>query len=391
MLNRRLLRAKVFQGLYAMLYAAKGTHAETLAKIQHIYQPDPMAVETEPEEAMKQSASLVKEAFERAYESNFTGQEEGDLAPSENINLHAAIVFYKKEYEAERKRQLRLLIADCQQIELLYIQTLRMLVEMSNQVTQEDEECQNRLLNPAPLTERQKRLINNPIMEGMVVWEELQKRIGLLEPTYDLDEAWVRKLYRDHVKSDPIYIEALEEEVFDKSEALTLLRHLSKSILQKYALSSDYFERMSMHWADNATVIRNMVIRTLKTLAESGHPQFVILSTDWEDDEGFITRLFQETYAHWDSYTDLVAELVRKWDVERLAQTDMILIKMALTEMLYIESVPIKVTLNEYVELAKIYGTENASLFINGVLDAAAERLKKEGRIRKSGKGLLEG
>jgi N utilization substance protein B len=108
-----------------------------------------------------------------------------------------------------------------------------------------------------------------------------------------------------------------------------------------------------------------------------------------EDDEGFLLELFRKAVLHQDEFTEEIDAKTPNWDTERIADLDMILIKMALTEFLYFPSIPTKVTINEYIEIAKDYSTTKSSYFINGVLDKLLKDYNNSGKLKKIGRGLL--
>ena len=108
-----------------------------------------------------------------------------------------------------------------------------------------------------------------------------------------------------------------------------------------------------------------------------------------QDDEDFVTNLFRKTASHHLEFNEDIDQKTPNWDTERIADMDMILIKMALTEFLYFPSIPTKVTINEYIEIAKDYSTRKSSYFINGVLDKLLKDYNKTGRLNKIGRGLL--
>lgn len=110
-----------------------------------------------------------------------------------------------------------------------------------------------------------------------------------------------------------------------------------------------------------------------------------------KDDREFCEKLVICTIQNSSRFEELIKDTVEHWDMERIALIDSILIKMCLTEFLYFEDIPPKVSINEYIDIAKDYSTVNSGKFVNGVLDALLEKLKKDQLIRKQGKGLLEG
>lgn len=390
MLNRRLLRVKVFQSLYAMHHAYKGVEAEALGRIATHFVKDLMAEVALDEALLEAQKKKAQALFLEELAADFPQNDYGDEALPVIAAVNDGIAFYKRASIDEKQRQARLMIGGCTSIDDLYLRILGLLVALSEQVLQEDKESRQKHINPGPLPERRKRLLTNRYMQGLVHWEELTWELAKRDLAVEAEEDWARRLYREALRKDETLQAWLDQETFTPEDELALMRHLTKSLLERYDQSATWFDQLSLHWAENASVVRSMVYRTFKTIGEVGKPEFVVLSTDWEDDEEFALRLFNGAWDNWDAYTPMLTQLLVKWDVERVALADMILIKMALTEMLQVESIPVKVTINEYVELAKHYSTENSSTFINGVIDAAADQLKAQGRLKKSGKGLME-
>ena len=127
------------------------------------------------------------------------------------------------------------------------------------------------------------------------------------------------------------------------------------------------------------------VIKQMKANSTFGLSQLKVK----DDDEDFLKDLFRKTLLHQHEFTSEIDEKTPNWDTERIAEMDMILIKMALTEFLYFPSIPTKVSINEYIEIAKDYSTPKSSYFINGVLDKLLKDYHKSGRLQKIGRGLL--
>jgi len=157
-----------------------------------------------------------------------------------------------------------------------------------------------------------------------------------------------------------------------------------------------YFEERSIYWYDDFDTAALFVIKTIKLMTESfgeHEPLIGLLSRDQEDDPAedrkFILDLFRITIARSDESDKLIGDRTHNWELERIALTDILLIKMALTELVTLNQIPIKVTLNEYIEISKHFSSEKSKLFINGILDRLVSDLTKEGRIKKTGRGLI--
>ena len=134
------------------------------------------------------------------------------------------------------------------------------------------------------------------------------------------------------------------------------------------------------------------MIHILKEIKESDSPEKSLpaLFKDEDDDLDFVKGLFRKTIINNDEYQNTIIKQAKNWEEDRIAMMDFLLMKMAICELEEFPTVPIKVTLNEYIELSKNYSTPKSKLFINGILDKLIPQLKAEGKINKSGRGLKE-
>lgn len=155
-------------------------------------------------------------------------------------------------------------------------------------------------------------------------------------------------------------------------------------------------EEKSMHWVDDLPYALSWCCRTLKDFADGKSWSLLPLyqsemkrGENVESDKLFIRRLLQSSYAGYEKYSAMVAEAVSGWEKERLFLSDVVLVVMGLAEAVTFPTIPVKVTINEYVELAKYYGTPKSRAFVNGLLDRLVQNLVNEGAVAKEGKGLL--
>ncbi len=216
----------------------------------------------------------------------------------------------------------------------------------------------------------------------------LQERVkGLSIPSWssfgDRLSQWYKELTQ-HVE-----LSRISEERTGLEGDIKFLRFWYKSILWKSESFQDFFEEHDMGWAENQPIIKSMISKTLKSISEEG-VELAPLSYQWEDDKQFFEDIFDNTLELESWAENLVSSHAKNWDMERIAQVDMVLLKMALTEMIKFPSIPVKVTINEYIELSKRYSTPKSKKFINGILDVLANELVADGTIKKSGRGLID-
>jgi len=175
-----------------------------------------------------------------------------------------------------------------------------------------------------------------------------------------------------------LFIKIFEEEFVDSPELEKIL------------------EDMSLYWNDDLAYSLTWCCKTFKSLASGDrwsmlplYQSEMIKGEGVESDKLFVRRLLQASFAGYDEYASMIAEAVSGWEKERLFSTDMVLIAMGLAEAVTFPAIPVKVTLNEYVEISKFYGTPKRRSFVNGLLDRLIQKLTDEGKIRKEGRGLL--
>ncbi|MGC6428617.1 MAG: transcription antitermination factor NusB [Flavobacteriales bacterium] len=184
--------------------------------------------------------------------------------------------------------------------------------------------------------------------------------------------------YQDYLNSDQITFE---------SDKKFISKLISKHLVNMN-LFQDYLNDKEIFWEDDLPFVTSMVVKTIK---ESSLDETKFLSLFKDDlEKKFAIDLFRFSIVNSERFSDLISEKIKNWELDRVAQMDLILMQMALTEMLEMPTIPLKVTINEYLELAKYYSTQKSKNFVNGILDTLKNELLKEGLIKKSGRGLLE-
>lgn len=178
------------------------------------------------------------------------------------------------------------------------------------------------------------------------------------------------------------------ENSFEKDLAFSI--DLFKECIANSSLVYNFFEEKSIHWLDDIDLACSIVIKTLKTFSEEGPNRVMPLYKDEDDEKEFVRKLFRRSIDNYEENRKLIDELISNWELDRLALMDILLMNLAITEAVEFSNIPIKVTLNEYIEISKYYSTPKSNGFINGVLDKAFNRLKEEGKINKIGRGLME-
>jgi N utilization substance protein B len=149
-----------------------------------------------------------------------------------------------------------------------------------------------------------------------------------------------------------------------------------------------FFDEKSIYWQDDLDHVSSMVIKTIKSVSNDGN--MLVMSLWKEDEEEFARSLFRKAILQKDVNDKTLEKYSKNWESDRLAKMDSLLMNLAMTEALEFTSIPVKVTLNEYIEISKFYSTPRSNGFINGILDKIFIDFKKEGKLVKTGRGLIE-
>jgi len=272
----------------------------------------------------------------------------------------------------------------------LYILLLLMIGSMQSFAIDRIEAGRKKQLpSPEDLHPNTKFVTNRPL-RALANSKNLVKVASELGVGWGDHQEMLRKMFRELIE-DEEYIEfmASEERGF-RHDRESLIRMFRKHMINMESFQ-EVLEEQSIFWNDDLDLTASMVIKTIKTIKETDEDvELLPLWRDDDDDRQFFEGLFSETLAQANENEALVTEAASNWDLERIALMDRILMKMALAEARTFPSIPLKVTLNEYIELSKYYSTPKSHGFINGILDELFGKLKEDGKIKKSGRGLIE-
>jgi len=197
-----------------------------------------------------------------------------------------------------------------------------------------------------------------------------------------------RKIFIDIEKSE-VYFEHMNNEEQGFEADRSFLIQLFKAEIANSPLIYDFFEDEDIHWMDDIDLACSMVIKTIKS-AKENKLNIMPLYKSNDNEKEFICTLLTETIRRDAENESMIEKLVENWEFERIAKMDVLLLKMAITELQCFETIPTKVSINEYIEISKYYSTPKSNVFINGILDKSVNLLSKENKINKSGRGLIQ-
>ena len=269
----------------------------------------------------------------------------------------------------------------------LYFQIITLPVELDRYAEQRQELAkQKKLPTPEDLNPNTK-FVDNAVIRTIANSDAVNDHVAARKLGWSQYPELIRTLFTQLSESE-YYKEymARPERSFDDDRRL--LEEFFKELQNCEALD-DVLEEMSVLWCDDLPYIIPMILRTLSNLRPSHTELKVPSKFKSEEDPAFVKTLFEKALINYDTYQDYIERFTSNWDVERIVFMDNLIIGTAIAELTSFPSIPVKVTLDEWIEISKYYSTPGSSTFINGVLDKIVEALTSEGRIKKAGRGLI--
>lgn len=375
------------QALYALQQAESSNQQLALDGINDLFQPDLNSMLPQDKRQLEGYRKLASVLFEEAIKANQPAQD--DDAPTQVLKAaNDGFLFYQSRGKKDRQHLAQLMIRQVNGIYDDYLRVLTLLVELGH-AARIDRERQYRNVDETPFP-FESTLNDNRVVQALAAHQPLQNEALRHGISWTDDQPFVRKALREVLKTDGTYRTYCEQRTHSADEDQALVQYVLRTLIFKHDVIRDHLAEIDLSWAENSEVVRGLAIKTLKSDQSATGLQLEPLTDDWDEDELFLTTLFEQSMANDADYEKLLAEQLQNWDVERVAMLDKIILKLAVCELLNFSSIPVKVTINEYIELAKAYSTPKSGKFVNGVLDNLSEKLQASGRLRKSGRGLLD-
>jgi len=231
------------------------------------------------------------------------------------------------------------------------------------------------------------KLWTNSMIQSLVKNKFLQAKFEKLNFSSKVDKDHFKKIYYEFAKEE-LYHNFFQNDTTNDEE-LEFLLELFR-FCRKSELFNEMIEDQFANWEDDKSLIIGCIKKILKEEDKDSERSIMEHYPDKDTTKDYGEFLLKETISDDKSLLGLIDPVLENWDADRVAILDMIMIKMALVEFLHCNTIPIKVTLNEYVELAKTYSTSKSKEFVNGILDKVLKQLINEGKVVKEGRGLLE-
>lgn len=234
------------------------------------------------------------------------------------------------------------------------------------------------------------KFTNNSILlqikSNKALQEELENR---KLNNWKSDDEYVDLLFKEVISSSYYenYMSSTKNSFFEDKEFII---NMFKEIVAPNEKLYEYIESKKLTWIDDLPLVNTVILKLLRKIKPNSSESIYLppLYRD-EEDQKFGKDLFTKTVLNGNEFTEYISEKTKNWDSDRIASIDMVLLKMAVCEFQKFPSIPVKVTINEYLEIAKEYSTPKSSIFINGILDKLVDTFREDGKLNKIGRGLM--
>ena len=266
----------------------------------------------------------------------------------------------------------------------MYNYLLLLMVEITKQAERKQSAAKSKLLPTAEELYPNTKFVDNRFIAQLEMNKQLLEFSETQKKTWENESEFVKSLCEKIMDTD-IYKEYMASETSSYEEDRELWRKLYKRVIFNNDELDQVLEDQSLYWNDDKEIVDTFVLKTIKRFEEqNGADQELLPEFKDEEDQDFARRLFRRTILNADYYRHLISENTRNWDLDRVAFMDVIIMQIALAEILSFPNIPVSVSLNEYLEIAKLYSTPKSGSFINGTLDGIVNQLKKENKLTKN-------
>lgn len=272
----------------------------------------------------------------------------------------------------------------------LYIYQLTTLLEILFQSEKSLEDAKLKHLPTKNDLNPNFNFIDNKILNVLKNNVELKRKINTYKVNWNNEHEVFKKIFLE-IKASEYYKDYLKVQNPD----IHVQKDFIVKILRKFVFSNGYlnqwYEDKCIYWNDDIELVNLTIIKTIKSIEADTDEYFTLfpLFKDEEDRE-FSKLLFRKTISNYPLYDEYLDKKLQNWEIDRIAMMDLLLMKMAICEFIEFPSIPVKATLNEYIDISKMFSTAKSSIFINGILDKVVFELTENEKIVKTGRGLIE-
>ncbi|MDR3697800.1 transcription antitermination factor NusB [Mucilaginibacter sp.] len=307
------------------------------------------------------------------------------------VKVLQSLYAYNQSHSGDIKQHEKNLLQSIDKVYEMYIWMLSLISEVTAYASTDAEERANKHLPTAEDLNADVKILSNRFILSLQKNKEFLAALKKYKIAWDFEPELIKSLFIV-LKNSEEYKEYLKKTGDTLHSDKDIIKFIFKKVILKSSLAEQVFEDKFIFWPVDKDVLQALIAKTFKNFAFDIDEQNKLaeVTGDWEEDREFIVNLFEETIRHNDEYQLLITNKTQNWEPDRIAMIDTLLMKMALAEFMNFSSIPVKVTINEYLEISKEFSTPKSNSFINGILDKILSELKTQNKINKIGRGLIE-
>ena len=272
----------------------------------------------------------------------------------------------------------------------LYLLLMSLLIEVQKRAESDLQKKQKKHLATKEDKDPNRKFVNNQLLKLLRENRTLQSQFEANKITnWELDGEYIDIIFKDILASD-LYKDYMKTRVSDFKEDKDFIVDVFKDIIAPNEKLYEYMEDKNLTWLDDLPTVNTTILKLLRKVKEASPEQYFTpkLYKDAEDKE-YAIDLFKKTLLNQTAINEEISQKTKNWDADRIATVDYVLLQMAICEIKNFPSIPVKVTINEYLEISKEYSTPKSSIFINGILDKLVKEYEASGELKKVGRGLM--
>lgn len=307
------------------------------------------------------------------------------------VKVLQALYAYHQSDNKEIKQHEKNLLQSVDMVYEMYIWMLSLISEVVEYAEADAEERKHKHLPTAEDLNPQLKILTNRFIVSLNENTEYQAALKKYKVSWTFEPELAKSLFII-LKNSSEYAEYLKKTDDTLLTDKDIIKFIFKKVILKSLLAEQVFEDKFIFWPVDRDVLQALIAKTFKNFSNDDYKQNKLaeVTGNWAEDKEFIIELFQQSIRHDAEYQEMISKKTQNWEPERIAMMDTLLMKMAISEFVNFKSIPVKVTINEYLEISKEFSTPKSNSFINGILDKILYELKADNVIKKVGRGLIE-
>lgn len=306
------------------------------------------------------------------------------------IKTFQALYAYKQDQSTSRAVAKNNLVKSLDKAYDVYVFLMSFLIEFKSFVGKEIELQSTKYIPQPEQMAFLQAIYNNAAIAMLESDIILQEKIKARKLDWTKSSDFFRQILNE-IKAIDTIVDATKEGDTSVFAEKQILLEIVETLVADSEVFNHYMEEQFINWEDDEVMVLTAFQKTLASIKQNKAAEILPgFYNDKYEDTTFVSDLFLETLEQEDALIELISSKTQNWDADRIATVDMLLMKMAMCEILNFNQIPVKVSINEYLEIAKLYSSPNSHTFMNGVLDKVQLELRKENKINKTGRGLVE-